>query len=164
MKKIFHPSDLRRFTRQMYMLFAPFFLFFLYQADSWESRVVFAVFAAIFLTIIHTLLARAAKGGRPILLDERGLHHEPLFERYGVQDYPWHEITAIDLVRGSKRSEWLSLKLRDGPLRHALKRPVLDRLADGDVYLPLLHDQPGAVIVDEARKFWRRYGDTHGSR
>jgi hypothetical protein len=159
MKQVFLPSDLRRFTRQMYMVFTPFFLLFLYQADSWESRAVFAVFAAIFLTIIHTMLARAAKGGRPILLDERGLHHEPLLERYGAQDYPWREITAIDLVRGSKRSEWLSLKLRDGPFRRALQRPVLDRLAGGDVYLPLLHDQPGAVIVEEARKFWRRYGN-----
>ena len=160
MTKLFHPTDLRKFTRQMYVVFTPCFLFVLHQADDWESRAVFTGFAVIFLIIIHTLLARAVRKGRPILLDEHGLHHEPLFEQYGARDFPWQEITAIKLVRGSRRAEWLSLDLRDGPFRRGLRRPVLDRLAGGDVSLTLLHDQPGAVIVEEVRQYWQRYGNT----
>lgn len=157
MRKIFQPADLRKFMRQMYFVFTPFFLYVLYEAEDWGSRALFLVFVTIFLAIVHTLLGRAARDGRPILLDEYGLHHEPLLERYGTQDIPWQEISAIDLVRGSKRAEWLGLTLHDGPFRDSLKRPVLDRLASGDVFLPLLHDSRGAVIVEEARNCWRHY-------
>jgi hypothetical protein len=159
MKKIFHPKDLSQFRRNMAIIFTPFFLLFLYQADDWESRMIFLVFAAIFLAIVNALLNRTVKGGRPIILDEDGLHHENLLERYGAQDIPWPEITAIELVHGSERAEWLGLTLRLGVFRDRLKRPITDRLsiAEGDVFLSLLHDQPGREIVEEARKFWLRY-------
>ncbi len=159
MKKVFQPSDLRRFRRQMVIVYIPFFLLFFFAADSWESRALFVLFATLFLVIINTLLNQAAKGGRPIILDAQGLHHENLRERYGSADYPWPEIIAIELIPGSKRGEWLGLTLRPGPFRASLKRPVTDRLgiAKSDVLLPLSHDQPGKVIVKEARTFWMRY-------
>jgi len=159
MRKVLHPKDLSRYRRNMAIIFAPFFLLFLYQADDWESRMIFLVFAALILAIVNALLNRAAKGSRPIILDEDGLHHENLLERYGAQDIPWSEITAIELVHGSQRAEWLGLTLRLGVFRNGLKRPITDRLsiAEGDAFLSLLHDQPGREIVEEARRFWLRY-------
>lgn len=157
MKKTFQPADLQPFKRRMYLVFTPFLLYVLYDADGWEARVLFLGVVAVFLVIVHTLLARAAHQGRPIVLDAAGLHHEPLRERYGSQDIPWHEVKAIDLVLGAKRAEWLSLTLHDGRFRDSLERPATDRLARGDVFVPLLHDSPGRTIVDTAQQFWQRY-------
>lgn len=113
MKTIFQPKDLRPFRRQMLLIFTPFFLLFLYQADDWEGRMLFIFFAAIFLLIVNKLLDRAAQDGRPIILDSQGLHHENLLERYGSATIPWPEIVGIELVHGSERAEWLGLTLRD---------------------------------------------------
>lgn len=157
MKQVFQPDDLRRFRRQMYMVYTPFLLFFLYEADGWPSRLIFLVFATVFLLIVHGLMARAVAAGRPIVLDEHGLHHESLLERYGIRSLPWAEIASIKLVRGSKRSEWLSFTLLAGPFRAGLKRHRLERLMGGDVNLALSHDKPGTAIVAEVLSFWQRY-------
>ncbi len=164
-ERVFQPSPPES-PRNAILLFSAFFLVVLIFSPDMVSRLIFILFAGLFLGFFLIFIRWDARKERhPLRFSPAGLHHPPLAATYGVESIPWPEIRELDLFHNAGGSgrlpPWLRIHLHDGPFRRQISTPASERLFGGDINLLLDFEERPESILAEARTFQARHAAHH---
>lgn len=160
-----HRPGMKHFGR-IAMIFSAFYLIVMSVVlASAVERIVFSVFAAVFVgAIILYYRWQFNQPAHPLRLDKRGITHRGMLKRYGIVHIPWKEIVEIDHFRGDRGvGDFMRIAIRPGSFRDGLKtkRAVIGFGRDIDILMAF--DASPEEIVTQADAMLHKYSEASGA-